>query len=181
MQRERVGVWRERIRLADGRTMLLRPIEPADAPALIEGFKILSPEEVRMRFQHSLNELTPEMARSLTELDPDRAFALVVAEPDAPGEALVAAVARVSLDPDGRTAEFALIVGRPLSRQGLGRYLLAKLLDWCRRHGVESVHGDVSNDNGPMLRVAASLGFSREHVHGEPGFMRVTRRLRPRL
>src|SRR5687767_1031000 len=110
-QRESLGPWRERLRLRDGRTMVLRPIEPADAAALIEGFKLLTPEEVRARFQHSLNELTPEMARTLTVLDPVHAFALVLAEPGDAGEALVGAVARVSLERERREAEFALIVG----------------------------------------------------------------------
>ncbi|HET9482989.1 MAG TPA: GNAT family N-acetyltransferase [Xanthomonadales bacterium] len=177
VQREPLGPWRERLSLRDGRSLLLRPIEPADAPALIEGFKVLTPEEVRARFQHPLNELTPEMARTLTELDPKRAFALVLAEPEDPGSALVGAVARVSLSPDRREAEFALIVGRPLAGQGLGRYLLQKLVEWCRRRGVETLYGDVSNDNTAMLRVAASLGFTREHRHGEAGYVRVTKLL----
>src|SRR5688500_14260857 len=157
--------------------MVLRPIEPADAAALIEGFKLLTPEEVRARFQHSLNELTPEMARTLTVLDPVHAFALVLAEPGDAGEALVGAVARVSLERERREAEFALIVGRPLTRQGLGRYLLRKLIDGCRRRGIETLRGDVANDNVPMLRIAESLGFVREHVPGEAGFVRITKRL----
>ncbi len=177
VERRRLGPWRERLTLRDGRTMDLRPIEPADAPALIGAFKLLTPEEVRLRFQHPLNELTPEMARTLTTLDPRRAFALVVAEPDVPGEALVGAVARVSVDHARREAEFALLVGRPIARQGLGRYLMTKLIAWCQRRGIESLHGNVSLDNAAMLRVAASLGFTREHVVGEHGLVRVTKRL----
>ena len=175
LSRERLGPWRERLALRDGRSMLVRPIDPADAAVLIEGFKVLTPEEVRMRFQRPINELTPEAARTLTVLDPRTDFALVVAEPEAPGEALVGAVARVSLDADRRAAEFALLVARPLSRQGLGRYLLQKLIAWCRRRGVETVYGEISHDNGPMLRITASLGFRREHA--EPGFVRVSKAL----
>lgn len=176
-QRERLGPWRERLVLQDGRTMVLRPIEPADAPALIEAFKVLTPEEVRSRFQHPLNELTPDMARTLTALDPRQAFALVLAEPYPPGDALVGAVARVSIGESRREAEFALIVGRPLACQGVGRYLLRKLVDWCRRRGIETLYGDVSNDNAAMLRVTASLGFAREHRAGEAGYVRVTKHL----
>lgn len=175
LSRERLGPWRESLVLRDGRTMVVRPIDPADAPALIEGFRLLTPDEVRMRFQHPVNELTPEAARALTVLDPKTDFALVVAEPEPPGEALVAAVARVSLDADRRAAEFALLVPRALSRQGLGRYLLRKLVAWCRRRGIETIYGEVSHDNAPMLRVAASLGFAREHA--DPGFVRVSKRL----
>ena len=175
LSRERLGPWRERLALRDGRTMVVRPIEPADAPALIEGFKALTPDEIRMRFQHPVNELTPEAARALTVLDGKKDFALVVAEPEPAGEALVGAVARVSLDEDRRSAEFALLVGRPLTRQGLGRYLLQKLIAWCRRRGIETIYGEISHDNGPMLRIAASLGFAREQA--DPGFFRVSKQL----
>lgn len=177
-QRERLGAWRERLRMPDGRELLMRQIEPADAPLLMEGFKVLTPHEVRMRFMTPLKELSAEFANQLARLDPRRAFALVLTEPERPGEALVGAVARLSLVEGKREAEFALVVGRPIAGQGLGKYLLCKLIEWCRRKRLDRLYGDVLLENEPMLRLVDDLGFTREHVPGESGIVRVSRDLR---
>ncbi len=177
--RERTGPWREQLRLSDGRELVVRPIEPLDTEPLRAAFALLSPDEVRLRFMHPLKELTPAHAVSLTHLDPARAFALVVAEPLPPGQALIGGVARVGLDDDGRHAEFGLIIGRLLQGHGLGTHLLSRLVDWCRRRGLVTIYGDVLIENGGMLEVTDALGFERHHVPGEPGVLRVTRRLRP--
>jgi len=177
-ERERVGIWRERLRMPDGRELLLRPIEPADAPLLIEGFKVLTPHEVRMRFMTPLKELGEQFADQLARIDPRRAFALVLTEPDRPGEALVGAVARLSVVEGKREAEFALVVGRPIAGQGLGKYLLCKLIQWSRRKRLDRLYGDVLLENEPMLHLVEDLGFTREHVPGEPGIVRVSKDLR---
>lgn len=165
--------WQEQLLFADGRHMQLRPIEPADAEPLRIGFPLLTPDEIRMRFLHPLKELTPEMAHRLTHLDPRREFALVVAEPLPPGEALVGAVARASIDDASRCAEFALLVARLLSRQGLGRLLLRRLIFWARLKRLDEIYGDVLDENLAMLKLVESLGFQREHRPNEPGISRV--------
>jgi RimJ/RimL family protein N-acetyltransferase len=178
MKRRRLGTWRELIRLANGREVLLRPIEPRDAEPLRAGFTTLSAEEVRMRFLHPLKEITPTMALNLTTIDPRREFALVTAEPLPPGEALIGGVVRVSIDPNGRDAEFAILVARPVAGMGLGRHMMRRMLDWARRRGLETVYGNVLLENEGMLRLADSLGFERAHQLGDQGLVRITRRLR---
>jgi GNAT superfamily N-acetyltransferase len=74
-------------------------------------------------------------------------------------------------------AEFALFVARPLRAQGVGAYLLRKLVDWARRRGMASIYGDVLHENSPMLTLAERLGFVRAHVVGDPGVMRVVKAL----
>ncbi|MBB5014857.1 GNAT family N-acetyltransferase [Rehaibacterium terrae] len=165
--------WHERLVLDDGRELVLRPIDPADAEPLRAAFSLLSREEIRQRFLHVLTELTPEHARRLTTLDPQREFALVVAEPLPPGEALVVAVARAAIDDDGRHAEFAVLVGRPLAGRGLGRLLMKRLIRWARLKRLESLYGDVLEDNTAMLTLARALGFRREPLPASPGVTRV--------
>ena len=160
--------------LPNGRELLVRPIVPADAPALRAGFGVLSPEEVRLRFLHPMAELSEAEAIRLAGADPRREFVLVAAEPLPPGEALVLAVARASLREDSaHDAEFALIVGRLVSGQGLGKLLLCRLLEWARRRRLRSLRGTVSLDNAVMLQLAQELGFSRQHVPGEQGTARI--------
>jgi RimJ/RimL family protein N-acetyltransferase len=173
IRRERLGPWRELLVLPNGRTVLLRPIDPRDAEPLRAAFATLTPEEVRFRFMHPIKEMTPRMARELTVLDPRIAFALAVSEPEPPGDGLVGAVVRASIDPDRKAAEFALIVARPLAGQGLGTLLMKRIIEWCRRKGLVAVYGDVLAENVAMLHIAEKLGFQRSHRPGDGGVIHV--------
>lgn len=170
--------WQEKLLLDDGRELWLRPIEPADAEPLRAGFALLTPEEVRLRFLHPLKELTPDMARRLTHLDSQREFALVAAEPLPPGEALVGAVARASIEGDGRQAEFAILVSRFLAGQGLGWLMMKRIIRWARLKRLDELYGDVLDENSQMLKLAQALGFRREPLHDDPGIVRVRLALR---
>lgn len=178
LTRERLGVWRERLILPNGREVWVRPIEAADADALRASFRALSPEEVRLRFQAPLREMSADMAQRLTSVDPANGFALAVTEPLPPGEALIGAVVRASIVPNMRRAEFAIIVGRPLAGQGLGFHLMRRLIHWCRAKRLDAVFGDVLVENDAMLKLADALGFRREHIHGDHGLVRIERALR---
>lgn len=176
--RERLPPWHERQRLPNGRELLIRPIRPEDALPLRAGFDLLQPEEVRQRFLHTVGEMSAEMAERFTRIDPRNEFALVAAEPLPPGEALVGAVARITIDPEGRQAEFAILVSRYIAHMGLGRYLMTRLVKWARGKKVERIYGDVLEHNQPMLVLAESLGFERESQ--DDGLIRVSLELDPR-
>lgn len=171
--RERLPPWHERQRLPNGREVLIRPIRPEDAGPLRAGFGLLQPEEVRQRFLHSLKELSLADAERFTRVNPKTEFALVAAEPLPPGEALVGAVARISIDPNGRDGEFAILVSRYIAGLGLGRYLMTRLVKWARGKKLERVYGDVFEHNQPMLALTESLGFRREASSEAPGLVRV--------
>lgn len=162
-RRNQMPPWHEHVVLANGRDVLIRPIRPADAGPLRASFGLLTPDEVRQRFLHTLTELPAELAIKLANPDPKTEFALVAAEPLPPGEALVGAVARLSIEPDTRNAEFAILVSRYVAGMGLGRRMMGRLVRWARTKRVERLHGDVLDSNQPMLALAQSLGFSREH------------------
>lgn len=178
IRRERIGTWRERLWLPNGRELLMRPIAPIDAEPLRRSFARLSPEEVRLRFLHPITEMTAAFARQLCELERDTGFALVVTEPLPAGEALIGAVARLALDPEQRKAEFALIVGREIAGQGVGTFLMKRLIDYARRRRMLELWGDVRDDNAAMLAVCDELGFSRSHASDEPGVVHVRKPLR---
>jgi RimJ/RimL family protein N-acetyltransferase len=170
--RNRLPPWHEEIRLANGRDVLVRPIRPDDAVVLRAGFELLKPDEIRQRFLHAVNELTPAAAQKLCRPDPRTEFALVVAEPLPPGEALVGGVARVAVRPGSRDGEFAILVSRYVGGMGLGRHLMRRLVRWARGKKLERMTGDVLGDNTPMLALVESLGFRREPGTA-PGLVRV--------
>ena len=176
-RRNQLPPWHERLSLANGRDVLIRPIRPADAEPLRAAFVLLTPEEIRHRFLYAMTELTPEAARKLSNPDPRSEFALVAAEPLPPGEALVGAVARASIRPGTQDAEFAILVSRYVAGMGLGRHLMGRLVRWAKAKKLERMHGDVLDSNHPMLALVESLGFTRS-AGDSPGLARVELQLR---
>ena len=141
-------------------------------------FTLLEPDEIRQRFLHPMKELSAKQAEQLSRPDPRRDFALVAAEPLPPGEALVGAVARISLDANGKDAEFAILVSHYVNGMGLGRHLMRRLVRWAKGRKVQRVYGDVLESNLPMQALAQSLGFHRETA-GEAGLVRVVLEIPP--
>jgi RimJ/RimL family protein N-acetyltransferase len=178
IQRPRIQTsWHERIMLGNHRELLLRPIEPEDADPIRAGFALLSPEEVRLRYQHPMKSLSEDYLHRLTHPRHRSDFVLVIAEPLPPGEALVGAVARLSREKGSREAEFAILVSHFIAGHGLGLLLLKKLVAYARGSKLHAIYGDVLDDNAPMLHLAESLGFRRESS-GSAGMVRVRLMLR---
>jgi acetyltransferase len=164
------------VTLPDGRVLRVRPIRPEDEPALVRGFRRLAEDEVRQRFFVPLTELPHAMAARLTQIDYDREMAFVLAEPGAPGAAELHGVARLAADPDNVRAEFAIIVERALSGQGLGTFLMNRLIEYARSRGIGELFGDVLVDNVVMRGLCRSLGFRESPADGH--VVRVTLALR---
>ena len=75
------------------------------------------------------------------------------------GAAETLGVVRVVSDPDGIAGEFAIIVRSDLHGRGLGRLLMAQLLEYCRARGLERVSGVALADNVGMHRLARACRF----------------------
>ena len=176
--RNRMPPWHEKLTLANGREVLIRPIRPEDAGPVRAGFVLLEPDEVRQRFLHPMKELGEAQAERMARPDPRREFALVAAEPLPPGEALVGAVARIAIDDNRTDAEFAILVSRYINGMGLGRHLMRRLVRWAKGRKVQRIYGDVLESNLPMQQLAKSLGFRRENTD-TPGLVRVVLDLPP--
>ena len=170
--RNRMPPWHEKLTLANGRELLIRPIRPEDAGPVRAGFTLLEPDEIRQRFLHPMKELGEAQAERMARPDPRREFALVAAEPLPPGEALVGAVARIAIDDNRTDAEFAILVSRYINGMGLGRHLMRRLVRWAKGRKLERIYGDVLESNLPMQALAASLDFRRE-AGDAPGLVRM--------
>lgn len=165
----------ETLRLADGRELWLRPIDPADTAPIDAAFALLHEDEVRRRFLHPVKALSPEHLLRLTHPPTHEAYAVVAAEPLPPGEALVGAVARAAREAAGSDrAEFGLLVSHYIAGQGLGRRLLSRLIEWGRSEGLRTLWGDTIEDNLSMLHVADALGFRREALREASGLIRIS-------
>jgi len=158
----------------DGHRLRLRPLRPDDVEALKRGFARLTPDQVRQRTFHRMNELTDEAAQRLAQVDAATAAAYVVVDDDGEfhGEARLHETTR------GESAEFALVVDPQMLGVGIGRALMRRLLEEARRRGLRELWGTVLAENSLMLDFARRLGARREMVAGEHDLVRVRFELR---
>ncbi len=155
---------------SDGRTLFLRAIRRDDTDALRRGFARLTPEQVRLRVFHRMNDLSPEAAERLCNVDETAGAAFVAT--DADGE--IRGEARMYVDATGERAEFALVVDPTLVGLGVGHALMQRLLAEARRRALSELWGSVLTENATMLDFASGLGAERIAVAGEPDLLRVS-------
>ncbi len=155
---------------------MLRPLCPADAPALIEFFASHTPETVHDRYGYSISDMSPERAGALVGVNQAWDLALGIFGAGRSGERL-AAVGRFCRDPDGSGAEFALVVRENRRHLGMGSLLLKKLIEVAAGRGLDRLWAQISADNPAMLDLARSLGFVLSQ--DEDRCMRAVRPLRP--
>ena len=151
-----------------GERLIIRPIRPEDAAQQAAFFQRLSPEDIRYRFFTAMRELSPEMTARLTQIDYDREMAFVAIR-EITGETV--GVARLVVESDGVTGEFAVIVQADIKGKGLASRLMHRLIDWARARGMQAVVGQVLADNAPMLAFVRHLGFSVRRLPEEPDVM----------
>jgi acetyltransferase len=149
-----IDVWRGR----DGERLLLRPVLPQDVDSLEELIRRSSTTSRYNRFHGAVNELPLDVLRAMTTVDYRQHMALVIAWMRADSEVVVAD-ARYSVDPTGRSAEFAVLVEDRWQRSGLGRRAIHALVAAARRAGIVRLHGTVLRGNVAMLSLLRHCGF----------------------
>lgn len=167
----------EHVPLANGRTLLLRPIRPEDEPSLHAAFAKLSPEEIRLRFFVPMKTLSHVAAARFTQLDYDREMALVLTEAGIPGHTEIYGLVSLSSDPDNVRGEFAILVRGDMTGMGLGIMLMRRIIDYAKARGIMEIEGDVLRENTTMLKLARVLGFTEHNVPDEQNLVRVKLRL----
>lgn len=134
--------------------MIIRPIQPADAPLLASAFAELSPESRYRRFFTPMKELDALQLAYLTDVDHHDHEALVALDASS---GLCAGVARyVRVAPE--VAEPAIVVGDRWQGLGLGTKLLEELADRARTEGVTRFAGVVLAENQDAIRLLERLG-----------------------
>jgi protein lysine acetyltransferase len=137
----------------------IRPIEPGDAPRLAAGIGQLSAQSVRRRFLAAKPSLSRAELRYLTEVDGIDHIALVAVV----GDELVAVARCVRLEPGGDLAEFAIVVGDPCQRQGIGTALATALADAACRVRIRRFAATTLADNDAVQRLMDTFAARLEH------------------
>jgi len=168
--------FRREVTMSDGRVVTLRPIRPEDADIEQEFVRGLSEESRYLRFMRVLDELTPEMLVRFTQIDYDREMAFIALH-DIDGRTEEVGVARYTLEPDGETAEFALVVADAWHGLGVGTSLLEILVEYARQRGVRELIGEVLSRNQDMRQLGGRLGFVESILESDEDVVRISRRL----
>ncbi len=145
----------------------MRPIRPEDTPLIDDLLDHTDPDDLRMRFLSPLRRLPRQLAARLTQIDYDREMAFVVFTDESRKE--LAAVGRLSEDPDRERAEYAILVRTDRQGIGLGYALMQHLIGYAEYRGVGQIFGHVLRENHHMIDLCETLGFTRERLDGEPG------------
>jgi acetyltransferase len=166
----------EDVTLSDGARLTVRPIRPEDAELERQFVEALSPQSRYLRFFYQLNQLTPTMLARFTQVDYDREMALVaVAEEHHPrGHPTFVAVARYVTNPDGTSAEFAVVVADAWHKRGVARALMQRLIASAQSRGLTQLDGIVLRENTGMLALATAMGFVARDDPGVPEQVIVT-------
>ena len=157
--RPRPAVRGRPVALRDGSKVLIRPVRPADAPLLADGFARLSDRSRRMRFLARKDQLSAAELRYLTDVDHHDHEALGALDP-ADGRGV--GVARYVRDADDpHAAEIAVTIVDDWQGRGLGTELLIRLSARARSEGICRFTALVADDNlamaGLLRKMSASL------------------------
>jgi GNAT superfamily N-acetyltransferase len=145
---------RDEVSVADGLSVLVRPIEPGDKRRLADAFERLSPETRYRRFFAPLERLSQRDLRYLTEIDHRDHEALAAVNPE---NGAIIGVARYVRSADPAEAEVAVVVGDPWQHKGVATALLERLVERARATGIDHFVALVMSENEEALETFRHL------------------------
>jgi acetyltransferase len=146
----------------NGDTLVIRAIRPEDEPLIVAHHLTLSEQSIRRRFFSMVKHLSRDSLIRLCHLDYAREMALVAERRTAAGQPELVGIARYYMNPQTRSAEFAVVVTDSWQNQGVGQHLMERLITVARERSVRQLVGFVLRDNDPMLKLARELGFQED-------------------
>lgn len=146
----------ERVRLEDGSVVVIRPVEPSDAPVLAAAFEHLSDASRQSRFLTGMSRLSDRELRALTAIDHCDHEAFGAVDPREGRGLGIARYIRHSADPT--TAEFAITVIDEWQNRGLAGHLMLRLVRRALQEGVRTFTALVASDNHAVLPLLRSYG-----------------------
>ena len=162
----------DEVRLRDGRSVLVRPVLPPDAPMHRAFVQSMSPTTRRNRFHAGVADLPDPVLRYLTEVDHVDHLALVGEVEEATGARLVAEARWVRREDEPDTADFAIAIADDCQLGGLGNALLDRLQRSAAARGIDRLCGHVLRNNVRMSGWLQARGWRMGHDRDDPGVVR---------
>jgi acetyltransferase len=161
-------------RLADGRTVTIRPIRADDEPGEHRFFDHLSGETKRLRFMKYASSVNEALIHFFTHIDYESHMAFVCEY-----QGRLVGEARYVANPGGRSCEFGVVIADDWHGSGIAAVLMDALIAAAQARGFETIEGLVLRRNAVMLAFGRDLGFELAPEPREPAVVRVIRKLQP--
>ena len=149
--------WEKEVVTAEGRRLLLRPIQPTDEPPYRAFIAAITPEDWRLRFFAPAKDISQNFIARFTQIDYARAMAFIAVEPET---GAILGVSRLNADPDYARGEYAVLVRSDLKGHGIGWALMRHLISYAKCEGLSLIEGEVLSQNTQMLGMCRQLGFA---------------------
>ncbi|MFN3657611.1 MAG: GNAT family N-acetyltransferase [Pseudolabrys sp.] len=149
-----------------GEKVFIRPLTPEDGKLYPDFLSEVTAEDLRLRFFAPMKQVDPGLIDKLIHYDPTSAMAFVAIE-EATGKLL--GVVRLHDEPDGKTAEFAILLRSRLKGHGLGWLMMKHMIANAKDKGLKTVRGQVLAENTTMLQMCRELGFHSADDPAEVG------------
>jgi len=153
-------------RLDDGRNITLRPIKPEDEPLEFELFDSFSDKTWRQRFFGPRTEVTHKEMTRYTNIDYRREMAIIGLLEENDDRKMIG-VGRLIIGPNNDTGEYAVVVGDPWQRLGLGEKLTDSIIGVAEDKNLESIYATILKNNKPMLELVRKMGFQEEERNSD--------------
>lgn len=163
--------YESRLSLKDGKEVFIRPVMCTDGPLLIDLFNRMTPQSIYLRFLWRLPALPEDMIHRFTHVDYKTEFALV-AVVEEEGKKAVIAVARYSFERDENTTDLAVAVRDDWQGRGLGKPMLAKLVEIGKEQGISRFSSMMDPKNEAIKKVLYGLGYE-VRFSARSGFLQV--------
>lgn len=147
----------ETVKLDNGQEVLLRPIRPEDEAAQNELLSRTDSGELYFRFMKAKDNFCHSCMGSFTQIDYDREMAFIALVNNKNEEVL--GFIRAVTDPDNHEAEFSIIVRKDRKKQGVGKILLEKMINYCKSRGTKWLTVQILVKNKTMIDMLKKSGF----------------------
>ncbi len=150
---------------ADGQTIMVRRMLPADVNLLVHIYRHLSAESLYQRFREPVANLSPlrvlEEARELAESGYTRGKGFLTFA-DLPNATGVPVAGARYIRTGENTAEASITIRDDFQRKGIGSRLLNLLIEEARRDGIHTLTANIGANNNAVLRLLSHCVYPQK-------------------
>ena len=151
------------------KTVPVLQLSEANREAMKRHFLALDAEDLRLRFEHVISEMTLLKYVDTIDFERDAVFGVFDDQLE------LAGVAHLGLR--GEVAEFGVSVVPGHRGEGIGTALYRRAYEYCRNHRIETLFVHCLKENAAMMHIARKAGMEivldaaevEAHLHVPPG------------
>ncbi|MFT6779474.1 MAG: acyl-CoA hydrolase/GNAT superfamily N-acetyltransferase [Paraglaciecola sp.] len=136
-----------------GKKLFVRPIKAIDEDHLRDFFHKLSDQNIYMRYFNQLTSLPQKVLKSFSDIDYSKDMALVALYPPETAQNEIVGIAQWIIDKNDNIPDIAIQVRDDWQGEGLGKFLLARLVEIALSYNIKQLKADVFCDNTVMNKV----------------------------